>query len=145
MPDVVVVGAGIVGAATAYSLTQAGARVEVLEAGDVASGATAASFAVDVSRVKTPRLLYDLAIDGAHEHSELESAWGDAPWLHHAPTLEWAHSAEGRVRLRERMVRLRDWGYPSEWVSRAKAREVEPALDLPGTIPDEVALFPRGA
>lgn len=145
MPDVVVVGAGIVGAATAYFLTEAGAQVEVLEAADVAAGATAATFAVDVSRVKTPRLLYDLAVAGAHQHSALESVWGVAPWLHRAPTLEWAHSAEGRVRLRERMVRLRGWGYPAEWVSRAEAREVEPALKLPAGAPVEVALFPQGA
>ena len=144
MTDVVVIGAGIVGAATAYFLTEAGAQVEVLEATDVAAGTTAATFAVDVSRVKTPRLLYDLALAGAHEHSALESVWGIAPWLHRAPTLEWAHSVEGRVRLRERIVRLRTWGYPAEWVSRAEAREVEPALRLPAG-PVEVALFPQGA
>ncbi|MDQ3660524.1 MAG: FAD-binding oxidoreductase [Actinomycetota bacterium] len=145
MPDLVIIGAGIVGAATAYSLTEAGAQVEVLEASDVAAGTTAATFAVDVSRVKTPRSLYDLAVAGIHEHSGLESSWGEAPWLHHSPTLEWDHSAEGAARLRKRMVRLRDWGYPAEWVSRAEARELEPALELPATVPDEIALFPQGA
>jgi glycine/D-amino acid oxidase-like deaminating enzyme len=145
MPDLVIVGAGIVGAATAYFLTEAGAQVEVLEAADIAAGTTSATFAVDVSRVKTPRLLYDLAVAGSDAHSALESAWGDAPWLHHSPTLEWAHSAEGAARLRTRMVRLGGWGYPAEWVSRAEAREIEPALELPATAPEEIALFPQGA
>ena len=45
-PDVVVIGAGIVGAAVAWSLTRAGARVRVLErAGAAAAGATGRSAA----------------------------------------------------------------------------------------------------
>ncbi|MBI2688261.1 MAG: FAD-binding oxidoreductase [Acidobacteria bacterium] len=41
-PDVVIVGAGIVGAACAYELAQAGARVEVIDQSTPGSGATAA-------------------------------------------------------------------------------------------------------
>jgi glycine/D-amino acid oxidase-like deaminating enzyme len=41
-PDVLIVGAGIVGAACAYELSRAGLRVEVLEAGFVGGGTTAA-------------------------------------------------------------------------------------------------------
>lgn len=42
MKDVVVVGAGIVGAACAYYLTRAGARVVVLDAGPIAGGTSSA-------------------------------------------------------------------------------------------------------
>jgi glycine oxidase len=42
-PDVLVVGGGIVGLATAYFLTELGARVQVIEAGSLAGGATGAS------------------------------------------------------------------------------------------------------
>jgi len=41
-PDVIIVGAGIVGAACAYELAQAGARVEVIDSGIPGGGATAA-------------------------------------------------------------------------------------------------------
>ncbi|MDP8978861.1 MAG: NAD(P)-binding protein [Actinomycetota bacterium] len=44
----------MVGAATACALTEAGARVAVLDGGRVAGGTSAATFAVDVTRVKTP-------------------------------------------------------------------------------------------
>ena len=145
MPDVVVIGAGVVGAAAAYFLTEAGARVEVLEASDVASGVTAASFAVDVTRIKTPRMLYDLALAAGDEHAALEGALGSGRWVHRVPTLEWAYSARDKDRLHRRVERLGDWGYPAEWISRAEAHEVEPALELPTTAPDEIALFPRGA
>src|ERR671916_724330 len=117
MPDVVVIGAGVVGAAAAYFLTEAGARVEVLEANDVASGVTAASFAVDVTRTKTPRMLYDLALAAGDEHAALESALGSRRWVHRVPTLEWAYSARDKDRLHRRVERLGDWGYPAEWIS----------------------------
>src|SRR5262245_11321421 len=42
-PDVLVVGGGIIGLATAYYLADRGARVQVLEAGSIASGASGAN------------------------------------------------------------------------------------------------------
>ncbi len=42
-PDVLVVGGGIVGLATAYFLADCGARVQLIEAGTIASGATGAN------------------------------------------------------------------------------------------------------
>ena len=41
-PDAIVIGAGIIGATTALSLTNAGLRVLVLDRGSVASGTTSA-------------------------------------------------------------------------------------------------------
>jgi glycine/D-amino acid oxidase-like deaminating enzyme len=55
MPDMVVNGAGVVGAATAHALTQAGVSVTVLEAEEIAGGVSAATFAMDISRLKPPR------------------------------------------------------------------------------------------
>lgn len=53
-PDVVVVGAGIVGASVAYHAARAGARVTLLEAGQPGAGVTAGSFAwVGASGVRT--------------------------------------------------------------------------------------------
>ncbi|MBW3602553.1 MAG: FAD-dependent oxidoreductase [Actinobacteria bacterium] len=68
MPDVVVVGAGVVGAATAYGLTEAGAQVTVLDGGQVAGGTSGATLAVDITRVKTPRVLFDLSVASARAH-----------------------------------------------------------------------------
>ena len=44
-PDAIIVGAGIVGAACAYELALAGARVEVIDRGIAGGGATAAAAA----------------------------------------------------------------------------------------------------
>jgi glycine/D-amino acid oxidase-like deaminating enzyme len=62
--DVVVVGAGVIGAAVAFRLAQAGARVAVLEsAARVGAGTSGRSFAWTNSNQKTPRPYHD------HVHS----------------------------------------------------------------------------
>lgn len=141
----VVIGAGVVGAATAHALAEAGARVEVLEAGEIAGGVSAATFAVDISPVKTPRALFDLSIRSGAEHAALAASCGGAAWVHRAGSLEWERSADGRARIRERVRRLRGWGHPVEWVSRAQACEIEPALALSADEADEIAYYPGGA
>jgi glycine/D-amino acid oxidase-like deaminating enzyme len=145
VPDVIVVGAGLVGAATAHALTEAGAQVAVLEGAEVAAGTSAATFAVDVTRVKTPRALFDLSLAGTREHAALQRRSG-ASWLHPAASLEWGDTEPDRLRIRDRVRRLRAWGYRAEWVSPPCVRVVEPALKLPtGAEPAEVACYPDGA
>jgi glycine/D-amino acid oxidase-like deaminating enzyme len=143
MQDVIVMGAGVVGAATAYALTLAGARVEVLEAGQVGGGTSAATFAVDISPVKTPRALFDLSMASKREHEALEKALPGVPWRHDAAWMEWERSERDRQRVRDRLQRLQAWGYPAEWVSPERARELEPALTLPAEA-DEIALYRDG-
>ena len=145
MPDVIVVGAGVVGAATAHALTAAGAQVVVLEAGQVGAGTSAATFAVDISRLKTPRALFDLSVASALEHQALEKTLPGGPWRHRAASLEWEHCERARKRVRERVQRLQAWAYPAEWVSRERAQELEPALTLPAGEADEIAFYRDGA
>jgi len=140
-----VIGAGVVGAATAHALTRAGARVAVLEAAGAGTGTSAASFAVDVSRVKTPRSLFELAVASTREHERLERMAGGDPWRHPAATLEWEDSEDGRRRIRERARRLREWGHPAAWIPADRARALEPAVELPAGDADAVAYFPDGA
>lgn len=145
MADVVVIGGGVLGAATAHALAQAGARVAVFEAAGAGGGTSAASFAVDVSRLKTPRSLFELAVASTREHEGLERTLGCEPWRHPAGTLEWDDSEEGRRRISERVRRLREWGHPAEWIPADRAHALEPAVDLPVAAADPVAFFPDGA
>lgn len=142
--DVAVVGAGVVGAAVAYALVQAGAQVEVLEAGAISGGTSAATFAVDISRIKTPRTLFDLSVASARAHEALERELG-VSWRHPAASLEWDGSPEDHRHLQARVERLQAWGYPVEWVSAQRARELEPALDVAVADGDGVAFYREGA
>lgn len=145
MADMVVIGAGVVGAATAHALAQAGAAVEVLEAREIAGGVSAATFAMDISRLKTPRALFDLSVHGAWEHERLRHDDTDAGWLHPAWTLEWTSSVEARARIEQQVSRLQAWGYPAEWLSAESACEIEPALRPSALEGQQAALYRGGA
>ncbi len=148
MPYAIVIGAGVVGAATAHALTVAGAQVVVLEGGQVAAGCSAATFAVDITRVKTPPALFDLAQASVAEHARLQRADADQAWVHPTATLEWEETQADRQRLRERIRRLHRCGYPAEWLAPQRVRAVEPALAMPpqgsDEEPTEVAFYPEG-
>lgn len=145
VPDVIVIGAGVVGAATAYALTEAGAQVTVLDGGQVAAGTSAVTFAVDITRVKTPRTLFGLSLASAREHASLQRRWTGSRWLHEAASLEWEPTERDRQRVRDRVMRLHSWGYPAQWTSSRRVRDIEPALTLPTGDTAEVAYYPDGA
>ena len=134
--EVAIIGGGLVGAATAYRLSAAGARVTLLDAGEPGRGTSASSFAWLNSARKEPRAYHDLNVAGIGEHlaladGELAAAGHDAaPWLHRDGGLHWATTEAGAARLREGAARLRAWGYAMEEITAAEARELEPGLLL---------------
>ncbi len=139
------IGAGVVGAATAYALTEAGAQVTVLDGGQVAAGTSAATFAVDITWTKTPRTLFELSLASAREHASLQRRWTSSRWLHQAASFEWERTERDRQRVRDRVRRLHTWGYPAQWMSSQEVGDVEPALTLPTGEAVEVAYYSDGA
>lgn len=141
-PDVVVVGAGVVGASIAYWLAHAGAQVTLLDRAAPGHGTSATSFAWVNSNAKTPLAYHRLNAEGIAAHRRLRDALGGAPWLHESGNLEWVADEAGRQRLLEKVERLRAWGYPVQMLDAAQARELEPYLRLDGMVaaayyPDE--------
>ncbi len=55
-PDAIVIGAGVVGACSALSLTNAGLRVLVIDRGPVASGTTGAGEGISWSQIRNQAL-----------------------------------------------------------------------------------------
>lgn len=139
--DVVVIGGGVVGAATAFRLAQAGARVTLVEAGRLAGGTSAASFAWLNASNKPPFAYHRLNTDGMAEHTRLAAEFGDAPWLHRTGNVAWGDTPERDARVGERVGRLRAWGYPAEWLTPAELRATEPDIALPPQV-GRVASFP---
>lgn len=139
--DIVVVGAGIVGACIAYRLAEAGARVTVLDAGPPGRGTSGASFAWLNAFSKTPQSYYELNVASIAEHRVLaeELAGGNASWLHANGALHWADSEPEDAKLRANAERLRSWGYPVEWLTPAAIiADLEPDLAFP---PDQPAVL----
>ncbi len=131
MCDVVVVGAGIIGASVAWTLTRAGARGRVRAAAPApATAASAASFSRATAFGKPPRAYFDLTHAGLRALHRI-GAQG-APGFHPSPTLLWARDPD---RLDADLARARQWGYAAE--------EVAPEAPAVPRGVDRAALSPR--
>jgi len=134
---VVVIGAGVYGAAVTAALDRRGARVTVVDAHAPGSGTSGATFSWTNSCGKQPRAYHDLNVAGMAAHRKLG---GD--WYHETGNIEWADDAAGRAALRAKVAGLHDYGYPAHWLNRAETVRLEPDID-PAELPDdEIAYFP---
>ncbi|GLY86527.1 NAD(P)/FAD-dependent oxidoreductase [Actinoallomurus iriomotensis] len=136
---VVVIGAGIVGAAVAAGLTRRGARVTVLEERFAGAGTTGASFGLVTADHTESEPYHTLAHAAVHAHHALGS---DA----FVPTghLVWATERAGLEELNRRVDWLAGRDYAVEWITAARAAELEPGL-VPRPDGTEYALFPEEA
>ncbi|MFI7132663.1 NAD(P)/FAD-dependent oxidoreductase [Nonomuraea sp. NPDC050153] len=136
---VVVIGAGVVGAAVAAGLTRRGAQVTVLEARTPGSGTTSTSLAWVNANNKTPKEYFDLNHAAVWAHHQLP---GD--WFFPTGNLEVAVSDEHKELLEARVGRLAGMGYPVERVTAGRALALEPDL-VPPPPGAECVFFPMEA
>ncbi len=139
--DVVVVGAGVIGAAIAADLARGGATVTVLESGQPAAGTSKTTFAWTNAGGKQPRSYFDLNVEGMQAHRRLAASVASCDWYHESGNLEWVAGAEARQELERKVTRLREWGYQARWLDPEEVRSLEPDLasDMIGR---RVAYFP---
>lgn len=127
---VVIVGAGAVGAAIAYRLAQAGARVSVVERAFPGSGTSGNSFAWLNSFGKQPRHYHDLNARSIREHESVAAEVG-GDWLQVNGGLHWVHEGDPETtrQLQQKVRRLNEWGYQVDRTTAEIAmRELEPDL-----------------
>ena len=141
MPEIVVVGAGSVGANVAYRLAELGAKVTVLEAGAPGGGTSNTSFAWVNAFHKTPRNYQALNAASMEEHAALVDELGGGTWFPRHGALHWEESPAGQATLRAAAERAESWGYPVEVITPRAARELEPDLRFGPTV-DEVIFTP---
>ena len=140
---VVVIGAGVYGAAVAAALARRGAPVTVVDAGAPAGGTSGATFSWTNSCGKQPRAYHDLSVASMAAHRELAAGVPHSDWYHEGGNLEWAGEDVERAALRAKVAGVLDYGYEARWLSRAEVVRLEPDLD-PAALPDgEIAYFPR--
>ena len=140
---VVVIGAGVYGAAVTASLTRRGAHVTVVDAGAPAGGTSGATFSWTNSCGKQPRPYHDLSVASMAAHRALAVGVPHSDWYHEGGNLEWADDDAGRDKLRAKVAGVLDYGYEARWLSRSEALDLEPDLH-PAEVPaDGIAYFPR--
>lgn len=128
--EVAVIGAGMVGAATAYRLACAGRRVVLIEAREPAAGTTGNSFAWVNAVSKEPEAYHRLNAAGVQEYAGLAEELGADIGYHGTGSLAWAEDAAEAEAIRARVERLAGRGYPARWMSRADALRLEPDLAI---------------
>lgn len=140
---VVVIGAGIIGSSVAYEAAKAGAQVTVLEAGRIAGGASATSFAWTNATGKRPQPYFALNVAGMRAHLDLAREFGHAPWFHQTGSIEWYSNEQDWPAQLENADQMRDWGYGVEWISKARLTELEPEIDHASVKDSPLVYYPE--
>ncbi len=138
----VVIGAGVLGAAVAARLASAGTQVTLLDRDQPGRGASRWSFAWLNSNDKAPRPYHDLNHAGIRAWAELAPDLDGHAWYRPVGNLELATSDGGRAELEARVRRLTEWGYAARLVDPAEACDLEPSLRLPESGVTATAWFP---
>ena len=142
--NVVVVGAGVIGAAVAADLARGGCTVTVLESGQPAAGTSGATFAWTNAGAKQPRSYFDLNVEGMHAHRRFASSVASCDWYHETGNLEWTADTEAQQELEHKVTRLLEWGYQARWLDPKQVRSLEPNL-APTRSQAESRAFPTRA
>lgn len=140
--DVVVVGAGIIGAAVALELARRGASVTVIERGAVGEEASAAAAGMLSPQAEAdgPSPFLELGLACRARYAEWVRAASEESGVRvdyrAGGVLNLALTAEDAAKLQARRDWQRPLGLETEWLGGDEARELEPVLaeDLPGAL-----------
>ncbi|MFZ4575698.1 MAG: NAD(P)/FAD-dependent oxidoreductase [Phycisphaerales bacterium] len=142
--DVIVVGAGIVGAACAMRLAEAGLRVRVLEAGCPAGGATGAGMG-HICVIDDSAAQFALTRESQREWAEIAPELPRGAEYARCGTIWLAADDEELAEADRKLARHAELGVPAERVSRERLRELEPGVrgDLAGAllVPDDAVVY----
>ena len=132
-PRTIVVGAGVIGLATAASLAERGARVTLVDRGDPGAGTSCTSFGWLNGNSKVPWSYQQLNVAGiaAYRRLAAENPGGTGPWLRLNGRIEWAETPDQIERMDAAVTAMRDWDYPVEDIAIDEAARREPDLRIP--------------
>ncbi len=127
-PDVLVIGGGIVGSATAYQLARRGATVTLLEAAELAYGATGRNLGYIWIHTRRPGPELELVMHLRGELEELPGVFDDDFGLRTEGGLLYVHTEEQLATLREFVERRRADGVDIRLIDGDEARSLAPIL-----------------
>lgn len=138
---VVVIGAGILGALTAYRLAERGAAVTLIDAHAPGSGTTATSYAHVNASYAGYWDYFALRAAGVTGYRRLRAELGEAPWLKDVGCLHFETDREASASLAEHVRRLEEYGYSVASLTPAMVSEMEPDVVVPATV-SEIFFYP---
>ncbi|WP_371187045.1 NAD(P)/FAD-dependent oxidoreductase [Thalassotalea maritima] len=128
--DIIVVGAGIVGASTAYHLAKQDVKVTVLDREGPASHASRGTFAwLNASWAKQPFAYHQLnQASVAYWHELAEQLDIPIKW---EGSLEWFAGQQRSEKLVAQIAEQVTWGEPAEILATPQAQQLEPKVNFP--------------
>jgi glycine oxidase len=134
-PEVIIIGAGVVGLGAAWRLAQRGAAVTVFDKAGAGQGASYAAAGMLAACAEAEPGEEALVALGRRSQSlwpdfaaELEQASGLSVDLRREGSLALALTADDQRRLRHHLAFQQGLGLPLEWISAAEVRRREPHL-----------------
>jgi glycine oxidase len=134
-PDVVIIGAGVIGLSIAWRLAAGGASVAVFDRGAAGAGASHAAAGMLAACVEAePGEEALVALGRASQArwpafaAELQEASGIDVGLRSEGTLVVALTADDQARLHHQLIFQQKLGLPLQWISAADTRRREPHL-----------------
>ncbi|MFC0303203.1 NAD(P)/FAD-dependent oxidoreductase [Rhizorhabdus histidinilytica] len=148
---VVVIGAGILGAAIGYELAKRGAEVTILDRTGPAAGATGNSFAyLNASTKASSRPYFGLNWLGMAGWRAWQQEPGAALPLRWGGAVYWRGDAAATQQLAASLGTVRGWGYSGQAVDGADIRRLVPSVTVSGDpsgafFPEEGSVDPAEA
>jgi glycine/D-amino acid oxidase-like deaminating enzyme len=130
----VVLGSGIVGALTAYRLTERGMRVTLVDAGSPGSGTTATGYGHINASYAGYWDYFALRAAGVAGYRRLRAELGEAQWLTDAGCAQFESDEIKRLALAGHAERLQAAGYSVVSLTRARFAEMEPDVRVPSDV-----------
>jgi len=134
--DILIIGGGIAGAATAFHLAQHGRDVTLLERGEIASEASGQNMGGlgGPGWGNRPNLQSFLTMGSLDIFKQLQIDMGYDMELRQSGTVTGIHTEEQHNYVQDQVVALTSGGYSVEILTPREARAIEPevSLDLPG-------------
>ena len=132
---VAVIGAGILGAAIAWQLSQRGIHVVLIEKGQPGEGASSHSFAWINAGAKEPIGYHNLNRRSLEMWTRFAAAIGDGGdpdnvGLRWGGKVSWESGPSAAEALVARVRQLQSWGYPARLMDANELQVLEPALDV---------------
>jgi glycine/D-amino acid oxidase-like deaminating enzyme len=137
---VIVVGAGVLGASVARSLSLAGEDVLLLDRWRAGTGTSSTTFAWTNANRKPDPNYYRLNLAGMDEHAKLSRELPGDPSHFQSGGLQWADS-ESEPWLAKNVERLQAVEYPVRWVGRDEAATIAGDIRIPNAV-SSIAHFP---
>jgi glycine/D-amino acid oxidase-like deaminating enzyme len=143
--QIVIAGAGIVGASIGYHLSKRGAAVTILDAVNPGAGATGKSLGwINATFSKQPRSYFDLNYAGIAAWRRLEIELDGALNIQWGGSVAWFPPGPDADELRGNVRNHQEWGYAVHLVAEAELQRLL-ALVLPGEIAAACHSEPEGA